>query len=47
VPAVLGAVAQYWQDHPATEAEVEAMAQPAAEQEPASPPRQRSGHWVH
>ena len=47
VPAVLGAVAQYWQEHPATEAEVEAMVQPAAEQEPASPPRQRSGHWVH
>ena len=50
VPAVLGAVNQYWQAKPVSEAEVEAMVRqhPAAkdEEEP-SPPRHRSGHWVH
>ena len=49
VPAVLGAVNQYWQAKPATEAEVEAMVR---QQQPdtgddGNPPRQRSGHWVH
>jgi uncharacterized protein len=48
VPGVLGAVNQYWHEHPVTEAEVEAAARPAAESEPQTPPpRQRSGHWVH
>ena len=48
VPAVLGAVGTYWQQHPATEAEIEAIVQPAIEPEnDGTPPRQRSGHWVH
>ncbi len=49
VPAVLGAVSQYWQEHPATEAELDAQVQAlaAASEEAAAPPRQRSGHWVH
>lgn len=50
VPAVLGAVNQYWQSKPATEAEVEAMVlqQPSGQKEDDNaPPRQRSGHWVH
>lgn len=49
VPAVLEAVGQYWQAHPATEAELAAMAQAqhAPDEAPAAPPRQRSGHWVH
>lgn len=49
LPAVLGAVNQYWQAKPATAAEVEAMVR---QQQPdpgddGNPPRQRSGHWVH
>ncbi|OZB69719.1 MAG: hypothetical protein B7X33_03195, partial [Lysobacterales bacterium 13-68-4] len=49
LPAVLGAVSRYWQEHPATEAELEALARTAVaqEDEPSTPPRQRSGHWVH
>ena len=48
VPAVLGAVNQYWQAKPVTEAEVEAMVQPPPdERDDSAPPRQRSGHWVH
>ncbi len=48
VSAVLGAVNQYWQAKPATEAEVEAMVQPPPDsQDDTGPPRQRSGHWVH
>jgi uncharacterized protein len=49
VPAVLGAVNQYWQAKPATEAEVQAMVQsvPEPEDDDNAPPRQRSGHWVH
>jgi uncharacterized protein len=49
VPAVLGAVNQYWLAKPATEAEVEAMVLqlPGDPADQASPPRQRSGHWVH
>ena len=48
VPAVLGAVNHYWNEHPVSEAEVEAAVRPAEEKEPTSaPPRQRSGHWVH
>jgi len=48
VPAVLGAVNHYWNEHPVSEAEVEAAVRPAEEKEPSSaPPRQRSGHWVH
>lgn len=49
VPVVLGAVNQYWQAKPATEGEVEMMVRqqrPTPEDEN-SPPRQRSGHWVH
>lgn len=51
IPAVLSALAQYWHQHPATEAEVEAMAQTGHSDgggdgsEP--PPRHRSGHWLH
>lgn len=49
VPTVLSAVNQYWQAKPATEEEVEMMVR---QQRPdagddTSPPRQRSGHWVH
>lgn len=50
VPAVLGAVNQYWQAKPATEAEVETMVlqqRPGNDDDDNSPPRQRSGHWVH
>jgi uncharacterized protein len=50
VPAVLNAVNQYWQARPATEAEVETMVlqqRPGSEDDDNSPPRQRSGHWVH
>ena len=49
VPAVLGAVSRYWQTKPATEAEVEAMLLklPDHADEATTPPRQRSGHWVH
>jgi uncharacterized protein len=48
VPAVLSAVNQYWQSKPATEAEVEAMVvQLPDNDDDTTPPRQRSGHWVH
>ena len=49
VPAVLGAVSQYWQEHPATEAELDAAVKAVAAEgeEAAAPPRHRSGHWVH
>lgn len=48
VAPVLIAVNQYWHEHPATEAELDALAKaPAPEHDEASPPRQRSGHWVH
>jgi len=49
VPAVLGAVSHYWQAKPATEAEVEAMLLklPDHADDATTPPRQRSGHWVH
>jgi uncharacterized protein len=49
VPAVLSAVNQYWQAKPVSEAEVETMVlqQRPDRDDEASPPRQRSGHWVH
>ncbi|OOG60493.1 hypothetical protein B0E47_02625 [Rhodanobacter sp. B05] len=49
VPTVLHAVNQYWQAKPATEAEVEAMVlqQRPGQDDETTPPRQRSGHWVH
>ncbi|HEY2621825.1 YecA/YgfB family protein [Dyella sp. Tek66A03] len=48
VPGVLSAVNQYWHEHPATEAELEAAVRPDESEEPqVTPPRQRSGHWVH
>lgn len=48
VPAVLNAVSQYWQAKPATETEVEAMVrQHRPDPDDDSPPRQRSGRWVH
>jgi uncharacterized protein len=49
VAAVLVAVNQYWQAKPATEAEVETMVlqQRPGNDDDHSPPRQRSGHWVH
>jgi uncharacterized protein len=48
LPAVLAAVNHYWFEHPATEAELDALshASRVSEEQPA-PPRQRSGHWVH
>jgi uncharacterized protein len=49
VAPVLGAVDRYWHEHPASEAELSTLARaPAPEGGDApSPPRQRSGHWVH
>ncbi|TAL92886.1 MAG: YecA family protein [Rhodanobacter sp.] len=48
VPMVLHAVSQYWQSKPATEAEVETMVlQQRPDENDETPPRQRSGHWVH
>ncbi|WP_329741969.1 YecA family protein [Dyella sp. A6] len=46
LPAVLLAVNSYWYQHPVTEAEVDAAVQHADGGE-RTPPRQRSGHWVH
>ena len=48
LPAVLAAVGQYWYQHPATQAELDALSH-AKENEGKQipPPRQRSGHWVH
>jgi len=50
-PLVLGAVNQYWQTRPVTEAEMESL---VAQQrhddgkgDEHTPPRHRSGHWVH
>jgi uncharacterized protein len=48
LPAVLAAVNHYWNEHPATEAEIDALDhddQSKPKQTP--PPRHRSGHWVH
>ena len=47
VAPVLGAVDHYWHEHPATEAELAALTQPAAPAQDTPPPRHRSGHWVH
>ncbi|WP_049621351.1 YecA family protein [Frateuria defendens] len=50
IPSVLAAVEQYWHEHPASEAELDALAQrPQPQEEPQEPatPRQRSGHWLH
>jgi uncharacterized protein len=48
LPAVLVAVNHYWYQHPATEAELDALAtRPVEDGERQHPPRQRSGHWVH
>ena len=48
LPAVLAAVNQYWHEHPATEAELDAQHRAnETRSEPHPPPRQRSGHWVH
>lgn len=48
VPMVLGAVNQYWHDHPVTEAEIEAAVKSTDDKEKeVPPPRHRSGHWVH
>jgi uncharacterized protein len=47
VPTVLGAVSQYWQEHPVTEAEIDAAVRTADKEPQTPPPRQRSGHWVH
>ncbi|RDS81577.1 YecA family protein [Dyella monticola] len=48
LPAVLAAVSQYWAEHPATEAELDALHRATeTRDEPQQPPRQRSGHWVH
>ncbi|BDU19286.1 YecA family protein [Dyella sp. GSA-30] len=47
VPMVLSAVGQYWLEHPATESELEALVHEEPEEKTTTPPRQRSGHWVH
>ncbi|GLQ48540.1 hypothetical protein GCM10007862_35910 [Dyella lipolytica] len=48
LPAVLIAVNHYWSEHPATEAELDALNQASeTKNEQPPPPRQRSGHWVH
>jgi uncharacterized protein len=48
VPTVLGAVNQYWHDHPVSEAEIEAAVKSIEDKEKdTAPPRHRSGHWVH
>lgn len=48
LPAVLAAVNHYWSEHPASEAEIDALSHSnEAKKEPPGPPRQRSGHWVH
>jgi uncharacterized protein len=48
LPAVLIAVNHYWSEHPATEAELDALNQASeTKTEQPLPPRQRSGHWVH
>ena len=46
LPAVLLAVNGYWYQHPVTESELDAAARHANGDE-RTPPRQRSGHWVH
>jgi uncharacterized protein len=48
LPSVLAAVGQYWYQHPATQAELDALNH-AKENEGnhVPPPRHRSGHWVH
>jgi uncharacterized protein len=48
LPAVLAGVNEYWFEHPATQEELEAQLHIETEEgEEPSPPRQRSGHWVH
>jgi uncharacterized protein len=48
LPAVLVAVNHYWYEHPATEAEIDALNHTnETKKEQPGPPRQRSGHWVH
>lgn len=49
LPAVLNAVNHYWQAKPATEAEMETVVlqRSGRGENEGSPPRQRSGHWVH
>jgi uncharacterized protein len=48
LPAVLSAVNHYWYQHPATEAELDALSHESeTKNEQPPPPRQRSGHWVH
>jgi uncharacterized protein len=48
LPAVLVAVNHYWYEHPATEAEIDALNHTSeTKKEQPGPPRQRSGHWVH
>jgi uncharacterized protein len=45
LPAAVGAVAQYWREHPPTDEELAARATPS--DEPGAPRRRRGGHWVH
>jgi uncharacterized protein len=48
LPAVLAIVNHYWDEHPATEAEIDAATHDnQTKQEQTPPPRHRSGHWVH
>ncbi|MEO6688854.1 MAG: YecA family protein [Dokdonella sp.] len=43
IPAAVGAVAQYWHDHPLSTEEQNAPPSDGAQ----TPPRRRSGRWVH
>lgn len=47
LPEVLNAVGEYWRLNTPTEEEMQAMSKPRSESEDGTPPRQRSGHWVH
>ncbi|WP_233840287.1 YecA family protein [Dyella sp. 2HG41-7] len=48
LPAVLASVNHYWFEHPATEAELNALNDANKDKhDHQAPPRQRSGHWVH
>jgi uncharacterized protein len=47
VPIVLGAVADYWKSTPPTDMEMGALDIADPDDDGDTPPRQRSGHWVH
>ncbi|WNL46283.1 YecA family protein [Dyella sp. BiH032] len=49
LPAVLVAVAQYWEQHPVPQEEIDALARTGhgGDDPGPAPPRHRSGHWLH